>query len=81
MNVKTFIINFFKSEVNFLQLLFFLFSLSNDIDSFVVQYIIENLAYVAEDYEKEMEIATQYPDRIKKTVTLQPASSENLPYK
>lgn len=56
-------------------------SLSNDIDSFVVQYIIENLAYIAGDYEKEMAIASQYPDMVKKTVTLQPTSPESLPCK
>ncbi|KAG8200144.1 hypothetical protein JTE90_018929 [Oedothorax gibbosus] len=45
-------------------------SLSNDIDSFVVQYISENLSYVAEDYNSEVQIASKYPDMVKKTIAL-----------
>ncbi|GIY76886.1 actin, non-muscle 6.2 [Caerostris darwini] len=45
-------------------------SLSNDIDSFVVQFISENLSYIAEDYESEIQIAKQNPDIVKKSVAL-----------
>ncbi|GFY29844.1 actin [Trichonephila clavipes] len=43
-------------------------SLSNDMDSFVVRFISENLSYIPEDYENETKIA---PDLVRKSVVLE----------
>ncbi|GFR11272.1 putative actin-9 [Trichonephila clavata] len=43
-------------------------SLSNDMDSFVVRFISENLGYIPEDYENETKIA---PDLVRKSVVLE----------
>ncbi|GFU37876.1 actin [Nephila pilipes] len=46
-------------------------SLSNDIDSFVVRFISENLTYIPEDYENETKIAIHYPDTVRKPIVLE----------
>ncbi|KAF8790066.1 Actin-like protein [Argiope bruennichi] len=51
-------------------------SLSNDIDSFVVQYIAENLSYIAEDYENEMRLTVACPEMVRKSVTLEPFAKD-----
>ncbi|GBM10315.1 Actin-10 [Araneus ventricosus] len=52
-------------------------SLSNDIDSFVVQYIAENLSYIAEDYENEMRLTVECPEMVRKSIALEPFTKDN----
>ncbi|XP_054721186.1 uncharacterized protein LOC129230973 [Uloborus diversus] len=45
-------------------------SLSSEIDSFMVQYIMENAAYVAQDFDTEVQLSTGNTDVIKKSIAL-----------
>lgn len=47
-------------------------SLSNEVESYLVQYIFENLCYIAQDYEKELQYAACFPESVRKSIPLHP---------